>query len=175
MRSSPERWAALKMQPVDERGIALGEGVELVGQGEHDVPVADVEEVRTLAFDPSGLRKRLTLGAVAIPTRCVLNRHHPAVLTARLEPAEHGGTAVHQRVDDALLLGREPMRVPIGAGAPAQDVSDLQRRPGNRHRVVGMGHCSGPGGTWRTPAGPMEKGWQRSYPGPRAGSAWSSG
>ena len=100
---------------VDEGGIALGDGIELVRQGEHDVPVADVEEVGTLALDPPGLRERLALGAVTIPARCVLNRHRPAVLAARLESAECGGTAAHQRVHDPLLLDREPMRLPAAA------------------------------------------------------------
>ena len=49
----------VEQQPVDEGGIALGDGIELVGQGEHDVPVADVEEVGALALDPPGLRERL--------------------------------------------------------------------------------------------------------------------
>ena len=137
----------VEQQAVDERGIALGDGVEFVGQGEYDMPVADVEELCALALDPSGLRERLTLGAVAIPARCVLNRHRAAVVTARLEPTERGGAAAHQSVDDALLLDREPMRVAIGAGALAQDVGDLQRRSGGQRRVGGMGHRSGPGGT----------------------------
>ena len=93
--------SGVEQQAIDERGIALGDGIELVGQGEYDVPVADVEELCALAFDPSGLRKRLALGAVAIPARCVLNRHRPAVVTARLEPSERGGAAAHQRVHDA--------------------------------------------------------------------------
>ena len=115
--------------------------------GEHDVPVADVEELGTLALDPPGLRERLALGAVTIAARGVLNRHRPAVLAARLESAECGGAAAHQRVHDPLLLGREPMRLPIAAGAGAQDLGDLQHRSGDRRRVLGMAHRSGPGVT----------------------------
>ena len=111
-----------------------------------DMPVADIEQVGALAFDPSGLRKSLTLGAVAISARCVLNRHRSAVVAARLESAERGGAAAHQRVHDTLLLHREPMRLAIGAGALAQDVGELQRRSGGRRRVDDMGHRSGPGG-----------------------------
>ena len=119
-----------------------------MGQGEHDVPVTDVEEVGALALDPSGLRERLTLGAVAIAARGVLNRHRSAVVAGRLEPTERGGAAAHQRIDDALVLCREPMCPPVGGGALAQDVGDLQRRPGVRRQVVGMGHGSGPSATW---------------------------
>ena len=137
----------VEQQPVDECGVALGDGVELVRQGKHDVPVADVEEVGALALDPPGLRERLALGAVTIPARGVLNRHRRAVLAARLESAECGGAAAHQRVHDPLLLGREPMRLPVGAGAGAQDIGDLQRRAGDRRRVHGMAHRSGPGAT----------------------------
>ena len=71
----------VEQQAIDEGGMALGEGVEFVGQGEHDVPVTNVEEVGALALDPSGLRERLTLGAVAIAARGVLNRHRSAVTT----------------------------------------------------------------------------------------------
>ena len=35
----------VEQQAVDERGIALGDRIELVRQGEHDMPVGDVEEV----------------------------------------------------------------------------------------------------------------------------------
>ena len=137
----------VEQQSVDEGGIALGERVELVRQGEHDVPVADVEQIGALALDPPGLRERLALGAVTIPARGVLNRHRPAVLAARFESAERGGTATHQRIHHPLLLGREPMRLPIAAGAGAQDVGEFQRRSGDRRRVLGMAHCSGPGAT----------------------------
>ena len=65
--------SGVEQQAVDESGIALGDGVELVRQGEYDVPVGDIEQIGALALDPSGLRQRLTLGAVAIPARCVLN------------------------------------------------------------------------------------------------------
>ena len=37
--------AALNSRAVDEGGIALGDGVEFVRQGEHDMPVGDVEEL----------------------------------------------------------------------------------------------------------------------------------
>ena len=138
----------VEQQAIDERGMALGEGIEFVGQGEYDVPVTNVEEVCALALDPSGLRERLTLGAVATAARGVLNRHRSAVVAGRLESAERGGAAAHQRIDDAVLLCREPMGLPIGAGALAQDVGDLQRRSGARRRVVGMDHGSGPSATW---------------------------
>ena len=52
----------LEQQAVDERGLAPGEGVEFVRQGEHDMPVADVEELVALALDPADLRERLALG-----------------------------------------------------------------------------------------------------------------
>ena len=137
----------LEQQPVDQRGIALGDGVEFVGQGEDDMPVADVEQIGALTLDPPGLREGLALGAVTVPARGVLDRHRPAVVALRLEPAERGGATVHQRVDDPLLLGREPVCLGIGTAALAQDVRDLQRRPRGRRCVVSMGHRSGLGGT----------------------------
>ena len=61
----------------------------------------------------------------------------------RLEPAERGGATVHQRVHDLVLLGREPMRLTISIATLAQDVRDLQRRPGGRRCVTDMSHRSG--------------------------------
>ena len=105
------------------------------------MPVADIEQVGALALDPSGLRKSLTLGAVAISARCVLNRHRSAVVAARLESAERGGAAAHQRVHDTLLLHREPMRLAIGAGALTRRMSASS----SAGRVAGAG-CT----TWAT-------------------------
>ena len=125
--------------------MAPRERIELVRQGEHDMPVGDVEEIGTLALDPAGLGQSLALGAVTIPARCVLERHRPAVVAVRLESAERGRAAAHQRIDHALLLARERMRLVIRVGALAQDVRHLQRRTGGRRRVGGMDHRSGPG------------------------------
>ena len=85
----------LEQQPVDEGRMALGDSIELMGQGEHDMPVRDIEELCALALDPSGLCQGLALGAVTIPARCVLNRHRPAVVAVRLESAQSSGTAAH--------------------------------------------------------------------------------
>ena len=133
----------LEQQPVDEGRMALGDSIELMRQGEHDMPVRDVEQVGALALDPSGLCQGLALGAVTIAARCVLNRHRPAVVAVRLESAQSGGTAAHERIHRAQLLGRQPMRLAIGVGTLAQDVRHLQRRTGGRRRVDGMGHRSG--------------------------------
>ena len=129
-------------QPVDQRRIALGDGVEFVGQGEHDMPVADIEQIGALTLNPPGLREGLALGAVTFPARGILDRHRPAVIALRLEPAESRSAAVHQRVDDSPLLGREAMGLTERIAALAQDVGDLQRRPSGRRRVAGMGHRS---------------------------------
>ena len=118
-----------------------------MGQREHDMPVADVEQIGALALDPPGLRQGLALWAVTVAARGVLDRHGPAVLALRLEPAERGGAAVRQSVHDPLLLGREPMGLAVRISALAQDVRDLQRRPRRRRCMVGMGHRSALGGT----------------------------
>ena len=52
-----------------------------------------------------------------------------------------------QQCYNAQTVIDEPMRLPVGAGALAQDVGDLQRRPASRRWVGGKGHRSGPGGT----------------------------
>ena len=86
--------AAFEQQAVDEGGIALGDGIELVRQGEYDMPVRDVEQIGALALDPSGLRQRLALGAVTIAARGVLNRHRPAVVAVRFEPEARADAVV---------------------------------------------------------------------------------
>ena len=98
------------------------------------MPVVDVEQIGALTPDPSGLREGLTLGAVTVPARRVLDRHRPALVAMRLEPAERGGATVHQRVHDLVLLGREPMRLTISIATLAQDV---------RRCVTDMSHRSG--------------------------------
>ena len=48
----------------------------------------------------------LALGAVTVPARSVLDRQRSAVIVSRFERAERGGTAVHQCIDEPLLLGK---------------------------------------------------------------------
>ena len=42
--------------------MALRDPIELVGHGEHDMPVRDVEQIGALAFDPSGRARVWHLG-----------------------------------------------------------------------------------------------------------------
>ena len=39
--------------------LTMRERIELMEQGEHDMPVGGVEEIGALAFDPPGLSQRL--------------------------------------------------------------------------------------------------------------------
>ena len=78
-----------------------------------------------------------------VPARRVLDRHRPAVVAMRLEPAKRGGAAVHERIHAPLLLGREPVRPTISITTLAQNVRDLQRRPSDRRSAIGMIHRSG--------------------------------
>ena len=81
------------------------------GKGEDHMPVVDIEQIGALPLDPAGLRQGLTPGAVTVPARRVLDRHRPAVVAMRLEPAKRGGAAVYQRIHDPLLLDRGPVRL----------------------------------------------------------------
>ena len=110
------------------------------------MPVADVEELVALALDPAGLRERLTLGAVAVAAGRILNGGRPAFVAPQREAAEGGGAATHQCVRSPVLLRREPVRVPIVAEPRAQDIGDLQRRPGGGRRMAGAVHGSGAAG-----------------------------
>ena len=110
------------------------------------MPVADVEELVALALDPAGLREGLTLGAVAVAAGRILNGGRPTGVALRCEAAEGGRAATHQCVGCPVLLRREPVRVPIAAEPRAQDIGDLQRRPGGGRRMAGAVHRSGAAG-----------------------------
>ena len=110
----------LEQQAVDERGLAPGEGVEFVRQGEHDMPVADVEELVALALDPAGLRERLALGTVAVPAGRVLNGDRPAGVAPRREAAE------------GRRCGNGPARSPPGVAAARAGASRDSGRAGAR-------------------------------------------
>ena len=98
--------SGLEEQTVDEGGMALCEGVELVGQGEHEVEVADIEQVGAVALDPAGLLERLALGAMTVAARGVLDGHRRTVVALHLESPEGGGAAVDERTQDTVLLSR---------------------------------------------------------------------
>jgi hypothetical protein len=103
-----------------------------MGQGEHKMEVANVEELCALALDPTALCQGLTLWTVAIATRCILDRHRMAVVALCFESAKRRGAALSQRPQDAMLLSAEPMGRAIGVASGADDVSEFQRRSRGR-------------------------------------------
>ena len=132
----------LEEQVVDEAGIAGDDGVEVVGQREHHMPVADVEEPGALALDPAGLGKGLALGAVPVAAGGVLDGAGAAFAARGGEPPERGGAAVHHRPGGPELPIRDRVFPAVVVEPGAQDVGHLQRRPRGRRRMAGAVHRS---------------------------------
>ena len=161
----------LEEQLVDESRLHLREGVELMGEREHHVPVVDIEQIGTLLLDPSGLRERLALGTVPIPARCILDRYRTTLAALALETTECGGPTGHQVAHDPSLSGRERACLAIGVDPCVQDIGHLQCRPFGRHWRA----CVSPVRRERAgiPAGQVVR-WYRPYPALRyAGTASS--
>src|SRR2546427_12986238 len=62
---------ARKQEAVEELGVALGQGVELVQQGQGAVEGGNIEEISETCVDPAAPGEGLTLRTVAIATRVV--------------------------------------------------------------------------------------------------------
>ena len=109
-RSGPEE------EFVHEAGISGGNRVKVVGQREHDMLVADIEQ-KTTGPHPEGLDERLTLGTVPVTVGGVLDSPDAAFAALGGEPPERGVAAVHHRPCGPELLTRHRV-VPAVAVEP---------------------------------------------------------
>ena len=116
---------AAEQQPVHLALVAPEDAVQLMGNGEHDVVVADVQKVAALAGHPGLAAVRLALGAVAVAAAVVADELVTAALAA-VDVAAEGRRAAREHVFEGLpLLGGEAMgREELLAVGP-QDVLDL--------------------------------------------------
>ncbi len=71
---------SMEQQSINDPGVTLGQGIEPVGQCEDQVPVIDIEEVGTLAFEPTLFGQGLALRAVEIPAGAITDGDGPAVI-----------------------------------------------------------------------------------------------
>src|SRR6266508_1888902 len=109
----------LEEQRVEDAGIALGERVERMRQGEDQMEVLEGEQFRAARVQPAFLGESLTFGTVAVAAGVVADLHGPAGVTRIAVAAERGGAAHLDGVQGAALGAGEwvglPIRRPVGA------------------------------------------------------------
>ena len=150
-----ERGGARLEEPgVQPGAVPIGQRQQRMREREDDVHIRHVEEFPLARAEPALARLRLTLRAVAIPTRVIGDGLMPAGVTAIECPPEGGRTAARDRAEDGSLLHAEPrmlrdegvtLRVEdIGHlhGRPAHGVLGGFRRSRDRGSTTGVGTCS---------------------------------
>ena len=125
-------------QQVVDHGLVLpGDVGDLGRQREHDMEVADRQQIGFARGEPVPCRRALAFGAMPVATAVVGDAAVAAVL-ARLDMAAEGRGAAgldrrhHLQLAEAEMTGMG--RAPGGAMA-MEDVGDLQRRAAHRRRV----------------------------------------
>ena len=74
---------ALEEEAVEQLGVALGQGVERVRQGQDTMEIGNVSQLREACLDPAQLGQGLTRGTVAIATRVGAHDLGPAPVALR--------------------------------------------------------------------------------------------
>ena len=119
----------LEQQVVDQRLVLEGDVGDLGRQREHDVEVADRQQVGLALGKPCPRRRALALRAVPVAAGVVGDAPLAAVLAGLDVTAERRGAAVLDRRHD-LELGEAQvpcMGGPVGGAGSAEDVGDLDR------------------------------------------------
>ena len=109
-------------QAIDQRGVALGQRVQLVGQREHEMEIRHRQELRAPGGEPAFLGERLTLRAVAIAARVVGVALRTTGIALRNMAAQCARATRADRTQRALLHAGEPMR---GAECRAMRTHDI--------------------------------------------------
>ena len=131
----------LEQQVVDERLVLEGDVGDLGRQREHDVEVADRQQVGLALGKPCPRRRALALRAVPVAAGVVGDAPLAAVLAGLDMTAERRGAAVLDRRHD-LELGEAQvpgMGGPVCGPGSAEDVGDLDR--GAHGSAVGRDLC----------------------------------
>jgi len=123
--------------------VPLRNTIELVWQGEHRMPVVNIQQVLALSFNPLRASERLTAGAVPIATGGVLNSHVLARIALVLEATERCRAAVHQRSENTIMMARQRVRRPIVPPTGSDNIRQFERRATARTLVRYTAHRSG--------------------------------
>jgi hypothetical protein len=140
-------------QGVDHPGIALGERVQGVGQGEDEVEVLDGQQLGPARLEPPFLGEGLAFGAMPIAAGVVADLHRPTGVTGLPMPAQRGGVAGLDGAQGAALGAGQRVRLLIRRPMSADDVGQLhpraparaRRRDGRRRRGHDYSGSKGPG------------------------------
>ena len=119
----------LEQQVVDQRLVLEGDVGDLGRQREHDVEVADRQQVGLALGKPCPRRRALALRAVPVAAGVVGDPPLAAVLAGLDVTAQRRGAAVLDRRHDLELRQAQMpgMGGPVGGPGSAEDVGDLDR------------------------------------------------
>ena len=124
-----------EQQVVDDRLVLVGDIGDRSRQCEHDVKVADGQQLRLTLGEPCLGGSALALGAVPVAAAIVDDDHVGAlvVLAARHMAAEHRRAAVLDRTHDLHLAEAHMAGIGFAPRRPvvAEDIRDLQRWTGH--------------------------------------------
>jgi hypothetical protein len=115
----------LKQEALEESGVALGEGVQGMGQGKHAVEVRDGQQVTETRFHPAHFRQRLALGTVPVLARVIAAHLGATGVALRSLPPQRGGPTGDDVWHSPALAARQAMPLLVGAAMRAKDVGDL--------------------------------------------------
>lgn len=118
----------LEQQVIDERLIVEGDGCDLGGEREHDMEIADGEEVDLAGFEPSARGSALAPWAVPVAAAVIGDPPVPAVGTGLDMSTESGGAAMLDRRHDLELMQAQMpgMGGAIRGASSTEDVGDLE-------------------------------------------------
>lgn len=128
---------AAKQQPVKQAFVLQGQWAELVRQGEHNVELGHIQQIRLLGAHPVGLFLSLALRAVAITAGVVSYLLVAALGAPAKMPAKGCRSAGGQIIDDSTLKKAGLILLQILPAIAAQYIGHLYRS--RIHRVVGVG------------------------------------
>ncbi len=119
----------LEQQIIDQRLVVIGDRGNLGRQREHDVEIADREEISLAGFEPAARGGALAPGAVPVAAAVIGDPPVPAVGTGLDMTAERGGAAMLDRRHDLELMQAEVPGMGHAIGRPrgTEDVGDLER------------------------------------------------
>ena len=130
-----------EQQVVDNSLVLGGDGGDLGREAEHDVEVADRQEIGLAGGQPVASGGGLALGTMPVATAVVGDPTVATVLAALDVAAQGGGaTALDRRHDLELLQAQMAgMGGPVSGSVSAQDVGDLERGALGMHEGQPLG------------------------------------
>jgi hypothetical protein len=89
------RRRGLKQEAIEDAGIAVGEGIQEMGQGKHAVEVRDGQEVAETGFHPAHFGEGLAFGTMPVLARMIAEHLGATVVTLGQLASQHSGATGH--------------------------------------------------------------------------------